>query len=78
VIQVRQFFNLWLEVSLSAQFQFTTLGSPQFIGKFKVYLFRCSFLRFDPQTVRYMTVREIPLAPSSAKVGLDIRVSVFM
>ncbi|KAJ3292893.1 hypothetical protein HK104_004931 [Borealophlyctis nickersoniae] len=32
------------------------------------------FLKFDPKKIRYMPVKQILLAPESAKVGLDIRV----
>ncbi|ORX75887.1 trypsin-like serine protease [Basidiobolus meristosporus CBS 931.73] len=32
------------------------------------------FLRFDPSKIKYMPITEIPLEPSAAKVGLEIRV----
>lgn len=32
------------------------------------------FLKFDPSSVRYTTLSEIPLRPDLAKVGLEIRV----
>jgi S1-C subfamily serine protease len=33
-----------------------------------------AFLRFDPSALQFMAVREVPLAPEAAAVGLDIRV----
>lgn len=32
------------------------------------------FFKFDPNHVNYMSIREIPLRPSNARLGLDIRV----
>ncbi|KAI5306843.1 hypothetical protein KEM56_006822 [Ascosphaera pollenicola] len=32
------------------------------------------FLKFDPSAIKYMTLTELPLVPSSARVGTEIRV----
>ncbi|ORY02006.1 trypsin-like serine protease [Basidiobolus meristosporus CBS 931.73] len=47
------------------------------VGVFPVYrdpVHDFGFLRFDPAKIKYMPVKEIPLEPSAAKVGLEIRV----
>jgi S1-C subfamily serine protease len=32
------------------------------------------FFRFDPASVKYMPLQQVPLAPSAARVGLEVRV----
>ena len=32
------------------------------------------FMRFDPSAVQFMALREVPLAPQAASVGLEVRV----
>ncbi|RUS15868.1 trypsin-like cysteine/serine peptidase domain-containing protein [Endogone sp. FLAS-F59071] len=37
-------------------------------------VFLPSFLKFDPDNIKYMPITEIPLRPELATVGIDIRV----
>ena len=37
-------------------------------------LWSAGFLRFDPAKVQFMEVREVPLRPEAAAVGLEVRV----